>query len=987
MQKRKLMYKIEYSIANKLLIIFVFISINISPITSSILNDADERYKKAIQYWKQGYDYYSQGDYQKALASFEKSKDNYDFGMICDYNPQDAINHCLYLMGREDEIDTSHTFNDGKYYFELDSLHFVSEEYRKLWRAFDKRDSKKVQIVMSDILRSDTIKGLQDRYTHARKLRYAGERCHWYGMYEDALKYLQPALNLERRLTPVKFRDNLYTLVEKVIDTCLRLGMGDSAMSVALQHFEECQNSPSDTILAKGFPEAENLIIHVLMSLQLYEEAWGEIIFADSVINSHYPQNNHTYGAGWKNQYYNAIGRKDKALIMSKDIHKIYKHFDESSDFLRFNSLTGLINSLKGINDFENAIPLQQEIINLCDTSKNDFIQLYKLKGEQYTQMAYLYMGNYEYEKAKYWINKADSVLSVPNSWNYKILPQYYTNKEYQSLISIATNDDVQYNTAISEMEEIIASDTLKRFSFEPTLYMIKGIYEGMRKNWNRAKDSFLKQLEYNNIDQNTLTNLSKCYYSLGMPDSAYFYVDTAVKDIRNYVEQNLENLSERERELFWDNQSQPFNILCNSIVKSGRVDLVGQLYDDVALFSKGLLLTASSSPDYIERLQINWHGVQRCLKKSEAAVEFIATPHEDVDSSLYVALVLRNNSEQPVMIKLGKGVEIKSAIKDGYTTSALSEIIWSPLKDELKDIKKVWFSVDGILHKIPIEYLPYNKKKNISDIYQLYRLTSTRELVIHNPNLIEENGVLYGDLTYTPSSYNSTSNNDSDEDLVRAASKRPLRYTRDEIKIVSTILKDKGIPCKIYNQDQGTRSSLLALNGLPISYLHLATHGYYYEIDTNKVEKLNIPSLLGFSMSNMSQAEKAMLRSGLVMSDSIVTAYDVSHLSFNDLRLVALSACGSGLGDIGRGEGVFGLQRAFKQAGAQSILMTLWDVDDYMTYCFMEHFYSRIFSGYSMQKALKSAQKMVRNTKVNGVYDFRDPKYWAGYILLDAFN
>ena len=51
------MYKIEYSIANKLLIIFVFISINISPITSSILNDAEKKKKKAIQYWKQGYDY------------------------------------------------------------------------------------------------------------------------------------------------------------------------------------------------------------------------------------------------------------------------------------------------------------------------------------------------------------------------------------------------------------------------------------------------------------------------------------------------------------------------------------------------------------------------------------------------------------------------------------------------------------------------------------------------------------------------------------------------------------------------------------------------------------------------------------------------------------------------------------------------------------------------------------------------------------------
>lgn len=83
----------------------------------------------------------------------------------------------------------------------------------------------------------------------------------------------------------------------------------------------------------------------------------------------------------------------------------------------------------------------------------------------------------------------------------------------------------------------------------------------------------------------------------------------------------------------------------------------------------------------------------------------------------------------------------------------------------------------------------------------------------------------------------------------------------------------------------------------------------------------------------------------------------------------------------------MFGLQRTFKQAGAKTILMTLWDVDDYMTYRFMEHFYNKVSSGSSMQKALKSAQKMVLNTKVNKKYVYRDPKYWAGYILLDAIN
>jgi CHAT domain-containing protein len=99
---------------------------------------------------------------------------------------------------------------------------------------------------------------------------------------------------------------------------------------------------------------------------------------------------------------------------------------------------------------------------------------------------------------------------------------------------------------------------------------------------------------------------------------------------------------------------------------------------------------------------------------------------------------------------------------------------------------------------------------------------------------------------------------------------------------------------------------------------------------------------------------------------------------------LVVLSACQTGLGDISQGEGVFGLQRGFKKAGANSILMSLWEVDDKATQILMTQFYKNWLSGQSKHQSLLSAQKFLRETE-GGKYN--EPKYWAAFILLDGLN
>ena len=116
---------------------------------------------------------------------------------------------------------------------------------------------------------------------------------------------------------------------------------------------------------------------------------------------------------------------------------------------------------------------------------------------------------------------------------------------------------------------------------------------------------------------------------------------------------------------------------------------------------------------------------------------------------------------------------------------------------------------------------------------------------------------------------------------------------------------------------------------------------------------------------------------------DGILTSLEISHLDLFGTNLVVLSACQTGLGDV-TSEGVYGLQRGFKKAGAKTILMSLDKVDDEATRILMVEFYKNLMSGKTKHQSLRDAQKYLRQVE-NGKYN--DPKYWASFIMLDGLN
>lgn len=413
---------------------------------------------------------------------------------------------------------------------------------------------------------------------------------------------------------------------------------------------------------------------------------------------------------------------------------------------------------------------------------------------------------------------------------------------------------------------------------------------------------------------------------------------------------------------------------------------------------------------DYTRHLAITYKDVQKKLNKEDVAVEFVSFPH-GTDSTMYVAYVLRAGKSVPQMVPLfevGQLFDIPS--EQYYTTPAISKLVWGKLDQYMEGCSNVYFAPAGELYKIAVESLPdYNGGRQISDRYNFYRLSSTRELAVEKRKTKIEYAALYGGLWY---------------DVANIVSKRGgvkyLPATKKEVEHIDNLLRRASVHSLLYTDSIGTEASFKDLSGRNMNVLHLATHGFYLGVAGSQ-------AWLGADVSNQLQdgnmyvrpvEDNAMTQSGLCfsgvnnlnnlrmlkrlpenMEDGELTAMEISSLDLRGLDLAVLSACQTGLGEI-TGDGVFGLQRGFKKAGAKTIMMSLWSVPDSPTQMLMTRFYDNLLVNrnpktrrpYTKFEALKDAQQYVREFEDSDdsgeVWKpYKSPENWAGFVLLDAIE
>ena len=446
---------------------------------------------------------------------------------------------------------------------------------------------------------------------------------------------------------------------------------------------------------------------------------------------------------------------------------------------------------------------------------------------------------------------------------------------------------------------------------------------------------------------------------------------------------------------------------------------------------------------DYTANLRINWEDVRNKLKKNEMAVEYILAP-TDSTGRQYAALILRNDSQYPQLVNIGSESEFDAiSEKDYYETTELYNKLWSKILASANGIERIYFSPIGILYNIAIEYVHDTDSTFIGDKYKMFRLSSTRQIVTNRVSYANKKVVLYGGMTYDTDVsdiasderlYTDNSRVFSTPVIVDSLSIRGavnyLPGTKEEVIEIKNIFDENEYSktTALFTGIQGSEASFKSLSGKKTNIIHIATHGFYFtEKETVKNRRLAFVQTDNMALK---REDKALTRSGLLFSgadltlkgqhptelkqDGILTAQELSLLDLRGLNLVVLSACKTGLGDIS-GEGVFGLQRGFKKAGAQTLLMSLWDVDDDATRLLMIQFYRNLLNGFPVSEALRLAQEYLReyevtitvnsdrqgkllsvarmqnhnkeNVTIKKIKKYQSPYYWAAFILLDAFE
>jgi CHAT domain-containing protein len=394
---------------------------------------------------------------------------------------------------------------------------------------------------------------------------------------------------------------------------------------------------------------------------------------------------------------------------------------------------------------------------------------------------------------------------------------------------------------------------------------------------------------------------------------------------------------------------------------------------------------------------------------------DFFNPPPNKAKAHNYKCIALIADKKNGIkLIKLGDLAPINEAIKS-YRQSILPnqqgqlanrdsilkpaaqklyQLLWQPLLPYTQNKKQVYLIPDGILHLLPFKALQDEKGRYLAETQQITLLTSARDIVLPPSAGKNSNSAIFAAPDYGDNAANRP------QCVTRAVDLRnvyfcPLESALKEGQEIDKLFKQTKVKTaapKTFVQAKATESVLTSLRSPKI--LHIATHGFFLQ-DTQPDESTLSQNLMSGADAPLplTNITNPLSRSGLAFSnanlgvkgqkqtdgtDGILTALEVLALNLEGTDLVTLSACETGVGDIQVGEGVYSLNRAFQEAGAKSVLATLWSVADEQTKQFMQEFYSLVLNGTSPQQALQKTQLKFINDK-----NLKDPFFWAAFTVV----
>ncbi|MFL5349329.1 MAG: tetratricopeptide repeat protein [Hyalangium sp.] len=430
-------------------------------------------------------------------------------------------------------------------------------------------------------------------------------------------------------------------------------------------------------------------------------------------------------------------------------------------------------------------------------------------------------------------------------------------------------------------------------------------------------------------------------------------------------------------------------------------------------------LSTLPSPADIVER-------VAQTLPKDGALVEFISYEDRPLVSkgtpqaqSRYLALVLFPDATTRAL-DLGPAEPMNSAAASLRAAlanqdaafqahaQALYRLAFRPLLPLLGKTRRLFLSPDGQLALVPFAAL-HDGHQFLVETFDFTYLTSGKDLLPRPQEIAPAASVVVlADPDFNaslpppaPSAEQASAHAERSASVehlfsslrenpaYRAWATVPLPGTRKEAEAIQRLLPQ----AQLFLGTEATKQRLLHL--LTPGVLHLATHGFFLEDAPAPEGSRGIAHFgaLGDDPA-ASRPPDPLLRSGLLLAgasalttsssnsaqpspdSALVTALELAGLDLWGTQLVVLSACDTGRGDVKTGQGVYGLRRAFIVAGAETVVMSLWKVEDQTTSTLMEAYYRNLLAGQGRAAAMREAMRALRQTQSH-------PHYWAPFIVL----
>ena len=616
------------------------------------------------------------------------------------------------------------------------------------------------------------------------------------------------------------------------------------------------------------------------------------------------------------------------------------------------------------------------------------------------------------------------SIKLQPSDWRkHKLAGLYVFNKDYQlaEQLFLELYDDPN------------GSDVLKQNIEEslPMLYWHWGNSEKLNKSLSSEFENTKENI------QNTFKFMNACERERYIMKIFYdgmikydIYINDRGDNRQNEIGNGYAyNLALMQKGLLLNTTREIKSILKNvpdSLKEKATIyNMVNDMYDmenldiedpDVRKIRLELMEYVSNQPEFLRQLNHTWSNVRSALQEGEVAIEFISLwgviPGKSNKAKPGLgALLLKKDSRYPIFVKLAANAAIDSLwniddngdrIREEVYLEDVRQTaynkIWAPLEPWLKGVKNIYYSPAGYLQNINLDWIGGGDCNYLSEKYKLYRLSSTHELCDRKSKTLSNDAMLYGDITYSIKGAQVSNTPESKYRSTSRAGFGPLSATSKELDSITNELHLHSILSKDFRKTMATEESFRNLSGKSPGIIHVATHGFCYspealrECDYGSFmwSQKRHPELYhsGIALSgaqdtwrNDSKDPSKYFDVDSLKKDGILLSSEISKMDLSNTDLVVLSACQTAQGYI-KIDGVYGLQRAFKLAGVNSLIMSLWKVDDDATQILMTSFYQNYLNGMSKREALLTAQNKVRNTP-----GFEDPYNWAAFILLDGLN